>query len=390
MKLKSDTKVNNTISSETGDDRLHLKYQDKEYNESYKRWRLKNKDSLGFFFAENPNRLTYQDNVGFINDYPEVQEEKTMRRVIAVLGIVLIFRSFFDIFSAYILPNLLQDLGMNIHYDFFTGKLYGDDTLVLTVKFISEMLSMLLSIGILIRLIRMPFRIMLPLKVTNTPMFRASVPVMLLVCGVCSIMSTVYEQILSLAKISTERSMLFPESVPDFIYMVITQILIIPAVSELCSRGVILQFTRQFGDGAALLITSFITAALYRDITQFCFAFIAAVSIGYFTIRTGSVITAVIMRITMNLYVYILYFLDYKLDSDMLVMLFIFSNIIIGIIFTIYFLYNHSDCFGMKLSSRYMSFGKKMLAFFTSTPIIIWLTTVFIVTIFNINFNFIE
>ena len=368
------------------DDRLNLKYQDKEYNESYKQWRRENKDSLGFFFVDNPNRITYQDSVGFIDEYPEVQEEITMRRVINVLGCMLLFRVFFDVFFTDVLPHLLELAGMNIRYDLFTRKLYGDDTLILTVNFITGIVSMILPIGLLVRHLHMPFRVMLPLKITNKPMFAASVPIMLLICGVCSVMSTVYEQILGVLKISTERSMFLPEKPSDIVYLIITQVIIIPAVSELSSRGVILQFTRQFGDGAALLVTSFITAALYYDITQFCFMFIAAVTIGYFTIRTGSVLTAIVMRITLHAFIYVLYYLDYRLGNDLLVTLLLLVTIAVGFIFTVLFLYRHSDNFGMNLSSRYMTYDQKLLAFLTSSPIIIWLASVFIISVFNISF----
>ena len=383
MKTKND--VLHTMP-ETDDDRLNLKYQDKEYNESYKQWRRENKDSLGFFFVEKPNRLTYQDSVGFIDEYPEVQEEITLRRAINVLGCILLFRAFFDIFSTYFLPYLLELAGINIRYDFFTGKIYGDDTLILTVQFISGIASMILPIGLLIKHLHMPPRVMLPVRITNKPMFAASIPIMLLICGVCSVMTTVYEQILEIFGINTERALFLPEEPSDMIYLIITQIIVIPAVSELCSRGVILQFTRQFGDGVALLITGLITAAVYYDITRVCFVFIAAVTIGYFTIRTGSVITAVIMRITMQLFAYSLYYLDYKLENDLPMTLFLFITITVGFVYTVYFLYRHSDRFGMNLSSRYMTYNQKILAFFTSAPIIIWITTVFIMSLFNIRF----
>ena len=58
--------------TESGEDRLNWRYQDKAYNESYKQWRKRNKDSAGFYFAENPNQLTYQDGVGFIKAAHEV------------------------------------------------------------------------------------------------------------------------------------------------------------------------------------------------------------------------------------------------------------------------------------------------------------------------------
>ncbi len=390
MKINNDTKQNKpkNIPQEQYDDKLNIKYQDKEYNESYKKWRLENKDSIGFFYVENPDRLAYSDDVGFINDFPEIQEEKTLRRAVNILGRVLVLRTALDIVFRYLVPSLLGKLGADIRYDFFDKTIYGDPILIHCLNFILSILSMIIPVSLLIIQLHMPIKVMLPMKITNKPMFAASVPIMLLICGVCSAMSVLYENILSTMRIDTSSSLYFPGSAHGMIFMVMTEIIIIPTVSELCTRGVILQFTRQFGDGTALIITGIVTAALCNDITHFCFVFISAIAIGYFTIRTGSVLTAIVMRITMQFFTYTLYYFNYMLDSDILVMLTIFASILVGFVFTIAFLYKHSDCFGMKISSRYMKTDKKLLAFFTSAPVIIWMTMGFILTLLNIKFTF--
>ena len=97
-------------------------------------------------------------------------------------------------------------------------------------------------------------------------------------------------------------------------------------------------------------------------------------------------LTAVVMRVTMQFFAYTLYYFDYLRDDDMMLMAMIFISVAIGFFFTILFLYRHSDCFGMKINSRYMTYDKKLLAFFTSAPIIIWLTAGFIITLMNIKF----
>ncbi len=388
MKDKDGPKEKNAAGTvpEADDDKLNIKYQDREYNESYKKWRRENKDSLGFFFVEKPDRLTYRDGVGFINDHPEIHEERSIRRAINILGGILLFRVLFDIFTTYILTYLLEKTGADIRYDLFDKKFYGDETLIINLQFIMNIMAMIIPVGFLAGYLHMPLNVMLPMKINNKPMFAFSVPFMLLICGVCSSMSMIYEHILSALNIDTSRTLFFPDDAKGMIFMAAANIIIIPAISELCTRGVILQFTRQFGDGIAIIITSLITSAMCYDITQFCFIFIASVAIGYFTIRTGSVITAVVMRITMNFFSYLLYYFDYIRDSDIFIMIVVFAAIIIGFVSTVMFFYRHSESFGMKITSRYMTYEKKMLAFFTSAPIIIWMTLDFIVTLMNIRF----
>ncbi len=385
MKINSDIK-NKSDFREQEDDKLNIRYQDKEYNESYKKWRRENKDSIGFFYVEKPNCITYSDDIGFVDDSPEIQEERTLRRAVSVLGRVLVLRSALDIVFKYLIPPFLEHIGADIRYDFFDKTLYGDPDFIAVLTFILNIISMVLPVGLLMGQLHMPVKVMLPMKITNKPMFRASIPIMLLICGVCSAMSMIYEHMLSSVNIDTSRTLYFPDTPGGMVFIVLSEVIIVPTISELCTRGVILQFTRQFGDGTALIITGIITATLCNDITKFCFLFIAAIAIGYFTIRTGSVLTAVVMRVTMQFFAYTLYYFDYLRDDDMMLMAMIFISVAIGFFFTILFLYRHSDCFGMKINSRYMTYDKKLLAFFTSAPIIIWLTAGFIITLMNIKF----
>lgn len=385
--MKTDLREKNVTPAETADDSLNWRYQDKAYNDSYKEWRRNKQDSLGFYFIEKPKQLTYQDGVGFIKDYPEAHEAKTMQNVIIVLSGILLFLTSVDVISLVVLPTLLERLGADIHPDFYAKALYGDDTLIITLRLITNVLKRVVPVWVMIKKIEMPLSVMMPMKITNKPMFRVCVPSMLLVSGVCCILSYFYEQVLSVLKIDTSRAAMLPDGTFDFVYMLAVQVIIIPIVSELCLHGVILQLTRQFGDGTALIITSFIAAAIKYDVTQSCYAFVSSLIIGYFVIRTGSVMTAVLMRMTTVAYTYVMYILDYRVSpelSETLTIAFLFLTVMIGLIFTVRFVCKHSDRFGMQLKSRYMDFGAKLIAIITSVPMIIWTTIVFLLTLVNL------
>ena len=370
--------------TESGEDRLNWRYQDKSYNESYKQWRKRNKDSAGFYFAENPNQLTYQDGVGFIKDAPEVHEAKALRRTLMVLGSVLLFRVFFDAFSVYFLPKLLSVMGFDISYDLFTNRRYGSENLLITIKFITDALSVIIPTVMLVIGFKLPFKVMLPMKIGNKPMFKVCVPNALLICGVCCCMSEIFQRLFQITPAADRISL--PESGFGWAYIIVTQIIIIPVISELCSGGIILQLMRQFGDGVALVLTSFITAAFSYDISQFLFYFAVAITIRYFTIRTGSVLAGAVMRLTLSVYTFGLFFVGYKTEAShgrTFSILYLFVTLIIGLVFTIRFLYRHSDCFGVTMRSRYMSFGRKMMWIITSVPIILWITAALIITLLN-------
>ncbi len=376
-------------TTEINDDRANWKYQNKEYNESFREWRKQKQNSIGFYFVEKPNQLTYQDKVGFIHDYPEAKETHAFQRVMTVLGLVLLYRVIFDVFTMYFLPVILEYMGLNIHTAFFSGSRHGDETLILTLDLITNILGRILPIGILIKHLQMPFKVMLPTKITNKPMFFFSIPAILLVTSTCSMMSYFYEAVLNLFSINTSRSLMIPEEAENLPLFLI-QMVLVSVVTELCVHGVFLQLTRQFGDGTALVITSLITTFVTYDITMMPFTFITALVIGYFTIRTGSVITAVTMRFIQRFFVYMLYFLDYIADdsySSTVIAAMFFTTLIIGLTGTVRFFCHYSDRFSISLKERYMSAPEKILASASCVPLIVWFTITFVVTILNIRFR---
>ena len=389
--MKTEAAAKNIQHNSDRDDRINWRYQDKAYNESFKQWRKQKQDSIGFYFVEQPNRHTYQDKVGFIKDYPEAHEAKAFQKVITILGFVLLYRGVFDIFATFFLPMILEWLGFHIHYSFFSGQRYGDNTLLITIDLITQLISLLCPIAVLIKHLEMPVSVMLPTKITNKPMFGFSIPAALLMAGSCWIMSFFYRQVLFYCHINGTQSLFIPEKTSDLIYLLVVQILIVPAVSEFCTHGVILQLTRQFGDGTALVITGLITAFLTYDITQIPVALVSSLVIGYFTIRTGSVITAVIMSSVQKLYIYAMYFITNIVDEvyrATLIKSSLFIALVIGISAAVHFLYNHSDRFGMTIKARYMSMGRKVLTAASCIPLIIWFTLTFVVTILNLDFTF--
>ena len=389
--MKTDVKNENVKAPDQGDDRLSWRYQDKEYNESFKEWRKMKQNSIGFYFVEKPNQLTYQDKVGFIHDYPEAREANVFQRVITGLGLILMYRVIYDIFTMYFLPLILEFMGFNIHYTFFSGQRTGNETLLITYDLIVQTAGRLIPIAILVKHIQMPISVMLPTKIHNKPMFRFGVPAIILVTALCSFMLFFYEGLLSVLHITSVRAIMLPKSVGNIIYLIIVQIIIIPIASELSIHGVILQFTRQFGDGTALIITSLILTFVTYDITLLPFTFIISVVIGYFTIRTGSVKTAIVMRIAQRAYVYALYFIDHLIDesyNQTVIALFFFLTMVFGLAASVRFFCNHSDKFSLNLKERYMSVSSKILTAVTTIPLIAWFTLSFVVTVLNLNFKF--
>ena len=379
--MKTDPREKN---AETGEDSLRLRYQDKAYNEIYKQWRKKNQDSMGFYFLENSSKVTYQDGVGIIKDFPEVREKHALEKVFDIVGKCMLFCVLCDAFSKFLLPRILHSMGFDIQYDFFMDKLYGNPYLVTTLDFLTTFIPRLLVCIFLAARVRLPFKVILPMKVTNKHMFRVCVPAMLLVSGVCCLMAILTSSVFRTVQIRPDYFVTLPESVPEAIYLIVTQIIVVSVVREAFCRGMMMQLIRQFGDGFAIIVTSFIMASANYDVSKFFYSFISAMVIGYFTLRTGSVLTAVIMKVTYLAFIYAISFIYYNFGNvyeNAVLAAFLFAVISIGLIFVIRFLYLHSDCFGMTMKNRYLPLGSKFLLVLSNVSVIMWLTGVTIITV---------
>lgn len=373
------------------DDRLNWRYQDKDYNELFKKWRKQSRDRHGFYYVDKSNELTYQDGFGFVKEYPEAVERNALMNVYNIIGVTMIIVALLDIVMYYVLPVLMAEMGIDIYYDMYTHDFYGNEWLVMLIYLAFEILKRLLPFLYCYKKLKMPIKVMIPTRIANRPMFNISVPMMLLTAGVCAAATGFYEQVLNTLHIVPREDVHLPQGTGAAIFCIIVNVLIIPAISEIYTRGTVMQLLRQFGDGTAVMFTAFLTAMINYNLHQFCYVFVTSVVIGYFTIRTGSVITAVIMRIVTRAFAYTAFAIDTMLPPEIdgvVEMMFLFVCIMIGLIVFVRFLLKHSDKLGMSLDSRYLSFAEKILSAFTCVPIVIGATMMVIIILMRIKIEF--
>ena len=83
------------------------------------------------------------------------------------------------------------------------------------------------------------------------------------------------------------------------LYMI--NIVLLPAVlEELIFRGVIMQSLRRYGDGFALMASSILFGLLHGNLTQFIPTFFMGIVMGFFVLRTGSIICGIVLHFVNN------------------------------------------------------------------------------------------
>lgn len=371
------------------DDRLNWRYQDKAYNEMFKAWRRQRRDSVGFYYVSKPNELTYLDGYGFVTDYPEAAERNTLRKVMNVIGVTMMLLGVIDLLYKYAVPNLLAAFGADIYFDKYTKTFYGNEWLILAIDAFFNVIKRLIPLLYVYKKMQMPIKVMIPTRITNRTLFKYAVPVMLFAAGCCTSASGVYERILRFFGIEKDKLFDMPDSKAVLVFYLILHIVLIPIISEIHTRGALLQLLRQFGDGFAIVITALLTSLITYNLSTFCFVFVSSLVIGYFTVRTGSVITAILMRITMAAVSYGVFMIDElasEENSGLIVMTVMFVILAVGLVSFIKLLIDYSNNFSLNFKGRYLSFTDKCGIIASSIPVVVGSTIIIIHTIINITF----
>ena len=354
-----------------------LKSQDKEYNEMYRKWRIEHKQDYGFYFFDNSDELTYRDGEGFITEYPEAAERSAVTGIHSLVANALIIYIVINlIFEAvdYFAPlKSVHDLAYN-SVGFYTGK----EIYAIVMTYAVNIIRRIIPILYIVHKTNIPMRVLVPLKITNKPLFIMALPMTLCIMGINIMLSKFEFMFVGFLGIDGRNRIWLPdEPIPSVMYCLL-YILIIPILSEFMHRGLIMQVLRQFGDGYALVATSIFAAITIGSPGTYLFHFVSSLIIGYFSIRTGSFITAVIMRVTMCTSSY---FMTVIRDSGKFTDTYIIITLIIvvvyltiGVFSLIAFMKNHSNKISLPLYEMYLNRRERFMCCVTNPSMIMWVS----------------
>ncbi|MDE7292844.1 MAG: CPBP family intramembrane metalloprotease [Oscillospiraceae bacterium] len=362
-----------------------LKIQNAEYNELYRSWRIEHRSDVGFYFAENPDEITWRDGEGFIGNFPLAEERSAMGRTASVMGKTLTMFALLELAILW----LFSDVRVGGAFIGLAkgGFFMGSETPALIMSYIVNIVKRILPLFYLVHKVGMPVKVMLPVKVANKPMFRAAVPAAMLVFGVTTLLSGVESFALGFLSIDTGNTIWIPDGKIHLVLSALLYIVIIPVISEIIHRGLFMQTLRQFGDGCALIFTSVISALSSPGTHSWIFTLTYSFIVGFFVIRSGSILTGIFMRIVISACTYIMTFLRLGgtdpamyLNISMLIVMFC---LLFGGAGMIVFMYKHSNKINLPFYGMYISNKEKVMCMVTCPWIIAWLTVTVITAMMN-------
>lgn len=363
--------------------------QTEEYFEKYGQWRSKKNNPYGYDFVKDSREHSYIDGKGYVDDGPDKAERIALSNCCKLVGFLMIVMQAITIIQMLVLPLVSEN------YVAFSSHIFNDlenpPFVVVCVSCAFSILRLLVPIILFIFIAKMPLAVVMPKgekRDLNISISGVSFMLMALIIGryanmlLAKLFSYIHVDFANFNMIDTKD----PKSI---IVYALTEYVILSILIEVLFRGFILQLFRQFGDMFALVVSCLLNVLFYGDATSMGHIMITSIVVGLFTLRSGSIYTAIAMRVSARLVTFFmsmgLNFVDPKIVG--LVDAVISALIIAFSLITYSKLMTNSNCdFNITDSYTHLNSKTKFITMLSSKELCIWLIMVFITMVFNIRF----
>lgn len=286
--------------------------QSKDYYNKFFKWRADENNEYGYNFRQDNNEHSYVEGAGFLKARPETEERKALTKCLSLLGISMLVIVFIDACQYFIFNVLTSEINGNLTY-FSDIKITENAGVGMT--FLSGVMScirLLIPAIIFKSISKIPMTIAAPKSQRNKKFTYSAVIIMLVICAIGKIfnyiMAWLCSSFLSLDTIFSFIS--FSKNPYIFLINIILNCILAPIIYEFFFRGLVLQTFRQFDDFYAIVLTSIFSGLTYYDLPNIGLGITQGVVLSLFTIRTGSLSTAMIMSVSAHLFTYLTNFLS--------------------------------------------------------------------------------
>ncbi|MBR6337112.1 MAG: CPBP family intramembrane metalloprotease [Ruminococcus sp.] len=358
--------------------------QNEEYKAAFTKWRTKENNRFGYKFVKDTREHTYAFGEGFENDLASDSERNSLKYCSCLIGGTMLI-------SATI--RLCQVLYDNSAGHLLAGssiEVYGNtratDELSTIVLSVFKPFSLIVCILILLMFTRLPRKVFLP-QGKSLPK-RITFSIYGVVAGfavACYVISVLFRIIFGTQFMSVPGGFVWCDNMGLNIHCFGMQYILTPVLHAVLMNGIILQLLRQFGDSTAIILTAAVESIMAINLTNIGTHFVMGLIVAMATIKTGSVMSAMICRILINLIFFALKLLDTSLPSvedEFYMMLACIVMLAIGL-FSLGRLISFSDySVNIKSVDTQLTFSDKTRTFVTTMPTMSWLAASMIVWLY--------
>ncbi|MBE6868823.1 MAG: CPBP family intramembrane metalloprotease [Ruminococcus albus] len=361
--------------------------QNEEYEDAYFKWRADESNQYSFNYVHDSREHSYMAGRGFIKHGADTAESQTLHNCLRLLGAVMLVMLMFDVVN-YLLAMYMNGGPCGVLYFSKRYTIGTSETFACMIYTCVSILKYITAIIIYQMRMKLPRQVALPSgKSNNTAEFRATaIMIMLMIIVMGRLASTLLSVILSVVNVDSVYIYMFDSREPLVqIISAVYNCIIMPVLCELLFRGLVLQSFRQFGDSFAVAVASIACGLCFYDLTYIGFSILCSMVIGVFTVRSGSIVTAILMHAvttTVNYMVVYVGTLNPTLGRILAIALCIL--ICIGALVAYTRLnYRNDWTFNADTNESELTFTKKVKIMLSSNTVAMWFVCALILTIVN-------
>ncbi len=337
-------------------------------------------------YVHDTRELVYLDGVGFLSEESDETEKKYLEKNAAIIAFSLLLFICIGFLGNILCAIIMKNLGFCTYDKILFDVAYSSDTAKSVSMLIVDTLKVLGSMLFLNAFLKLPKAVFSPFKITNKPIFKLAVPVIAIITVLAFVMNEIFSIFMNDFGINTVvNSINYPTfSISSTIIGGICSIIIFPFIFEVYLHGLIMQSLRQFGDGFALIATAAISAVLVQNFFEFFSVFCISICIGYFVLKTGSILTGIIM---FGLHRAILFFTQIIRQtlpptlSELIVYSLLFIMMVSGFVYVLNSITKRRGLIGLNISNTFLTSKQKVFSSIITFPSLAWLALSFVLTL---------
>ncbi len=305
------------------------------YNGNFKKWRKNKNNPYAFNFEKNSKEKIFNESRGFETSSQTEAGKKVLGSIMHVAGIIMLIIAVFQSIIGKVTIIVLDMAGFDIHANLFGSGVYGGSKEIVATNIALALAAILTPMIYLHKRMKMPLRAGIMHTVCDSMEIIGAIGFTMIFCTIVCLPAAYSSETKDIytyfASAETDVSVWGQE---EFVVYTIFDVVILSILTEFLFRGGIFSALRQFGDVTAIVITT----AMSVLITQNFFAMPAALFISFVSsigmLRSGTIFTAVIVRIVYKMYQLGLIILEADSSEDMIITrtLFMISVFVLGLI----------------------------------------------------------
>lgn len=284
-------------------DEFDYSTQNETYNQSFREWRMRKNNRYAFRFRKDERERVYIDGRGFVEKSFESAEKWTLSMIFHTIGYAALMWLVLENVAAKIAISCLDFFGMNIHINYASSIFYGGCHEVTIALVTIDILKILLPLIYLHFKIKTPKKAELMGSMNNPSALVGAISAAFIVSVIASIPSAysmeVREAVSFFNAVESDTSIW---NQFDFLLYTVSDLLVIPILSQLLFCGAAFVALRQFGDAFALIVTAFSAAVLTQDFNTMPAIFLITLISSCGMLTSGSIFTAISVNVIYRMY----------------------------------------------------------------------------------------